>query len=88
MLKGDPKVRHIPIIMLTVLDDAQRAFGLGVEAYMSKRLMNSEVLSEIQRLLLKRQQRRRVLVLGPSKDSRPMLRHHHRSMWKPIIWKT
>ena len=56
-LKGDPNFRYIPIIMLTVIDDAQRAFGLGVEAYMSKPFDEQKVMSEIQRLLHKRHQR-------------------------------
>ena len=72
-LKGDPHYRHIPIIMLTVIDDAQRAFGLGVEAYMTKPFDEKQVISEIRRLLGKRSQQRRVVVLGQNEESRVVL---------------
>lgn len=74
-LKADPEYRHIPIIMLTVIDDAQRAFGLGVEAYMTKPFEEEKIISEIRRLLNKRSQRRRVVVLGQREDSTALIQH-------------
>ena len=72
-IKGDPACRHIPILMLTVLDDAQRAFGLGVEGYLTKPFEEAAVTAEVQRLLGKRTQQRRVVVLGRKQDSRDVL---------------
>ena len=45
-LKGDPHCRRIPIMMLTVIDQAQRAFGLGVEAYLTKPFDDQKVISK------------------------------------------
>ncbi len=72
-LKGDPRCRHIPIIMLTVLNDAQRAFGLGVDAYLTKPFEADAVMAEVKRLLDKRAQPRRVVVLGQREDSQSVL---------------
>ena len=72
-LKGDPHCRRIPIMMLTVIDQAQRAFGLGVEAYLTKPFDDQKVISEVGRLLNKRVEPRRVVVLGQKEDSRAVL---------------
>ena len=72
-LKGEASSRHIPIMMLTVIDDAQRAFGLGVEAYLTKPFDEPKMLSEIRRLLNQSNQARRVVVLGNQADSRELL---------------
>ena len=61
-------------MMLTVIDDAQRAYGLGVEAYLTKPFDEEEVLAEIQRLLGKRNQKRRGGV-GPKQESQTLLEH-------------
>lgn len=36
MLKADPQLWHIPVIMLTMLDDRQRGFALGAAEYSTK----------------------------------------------------
>lgn len=72
-LKSEASCRHIPIMMLTVINDAQRAFGLGVEAYLTKPFDEEKMLSEIQRLLNKGKQARRVVVLGKQEDSQELL---------------
>jgi CheY-like chemotaxis protein len=35
-LKDDPDVRHIPVIMLTMVDDRNHGFALGASEYMTK----------------------------------------------------
>ena len=37
---------HIPIIMLTVVDDAQHAYGLGVDAYLTKPFEPAAIINE------------------------------------------
>ena len=72
-IKGDPACRHIPILMLTVLDDAQRAYGLGVEGYLTKPFEEEVLTGEVHRLLATRGQQPRVVVLGLESDSRAVL---------------
>jgi DNA-binding response OmpR family regulator len=54
ILKGDPKFREIPIIMLSALDDVKdkvEGFELGVEDYITKPFNFSEVLARIRAVL-------------------------------------
>ncbi|MEC7984304.1 MAG: hybrid sensor histidine kinase/response regulator [Myxococcota bacterium] len=73
-IKGDPTCRHIPILMLTVIEDAQRAYGLGVESYLTKPFEEKRILHEVKRLLQKQGQKRNIVVLGKKADSEPILR--------------
>ena len=68
-IKADPELRHIPIMMLTVVENAQRAYGLGVEAYLTKPFRPEEVMSQIERLLQKQSRQQRVVLLGQSEES-------------------
>ena len=72
-IKGDPSCRHIPILMLTVLDDAQRAYGLGVEGYLTKPFEEEVLTQEAHRLLAVPRQQPRVVVLGEEDASRDVL---------------
>lgn len=51
VLKGDPDTAGIPIIVLTVVQDPQRGYQLGVERYMTKPVEMSELLREVHTLL-------------------------------------
>jgi signal transduction histidine kinase/DNA-binding response OmpR family regulator len=68
-IKGDPHCRHIPILMLTVLQDAQRAYGLGVEAYLTKPFKEDAILREARRLLSQRSSQQSVVLLAEEHDS-------------------
>ena len=50
-MKNDPDLLAIPILMLTVVDDAQRAYGLGVERYLNKPFEPQKIVAEINSLL-------------------------------------
>jgi DNA-binding response OmpR family regulator len=57
-LKGDPKYREIPIIMLSALDDVKdkvEGFDLGVDDYITKPFNFSEVLARIKAVLRNRE---------------------------------
>ena len=77
-IKGDPACRHIPILMLTVLDDAQRAYGLGVEAYLTKPFEAGKVIEEVRRLLDQSREPRKIVVLGGKDDSHEVLQQLER----------
>jgi DNA-binding response OmpR family regulator len=58
ILKGDPKFREIPIIMLSALDDVKdkvEGFELGVDDYITKPFNFSEVLARIRAVLRNRE---------------------------------
>jgi DNA-binding response OmpR family regulator len=57
-LKGDPKYRDIPIIMLSALDDVKdkvEGFELGIDDYITKPFNFSEVLARIRAVLRSRE---------------------------------
>mgnify|MGYP001177586435 FL=1 len=67
-LKNDPEYLGIPILMLTVVDDAQRAYAMGVERYINKPFEPSRVVSEVEDLLRERQELGHAIVLGDAGD--------------------
>ena len=50
-LKADLICRTIPILMLTVLEDEQRAYGLGVASYLTKPFDAADVLKNVEVLV-------------------------------------
>ena len=69
-LKNDPDFLGIPIIMLTVVDDAQRIYGLGVERYITKPFEPNHIVTEAETLLSQRGEPKIALLLGeiPGKE--------------------
>jgi CheY-like chemotaxis protein len=58
LLKGNPKYREIPIIMLSALDDVKdkvEGFEMGVDDYITKPFNFSEVLARIKAVLRNRE---------------------------------
>ena len=54
----------IPIIVLTVVDDAQRIYGLGVERYITKPFEPQEIVTEAELLIQQRGEDNHVVLLG------------------------
>jgi len=74
-LKTDPETMGIPILMLTVIDDAQRAYGLGVDRYFSKPFEPQDIVTEIGQLIQKGREPRSAVVLGDIGDDLPLLQN-------------
>ncbi|AEF82720.1 response regulator transcription factor [Leadbettera azotonutricia] len=58
LIKGDPKYKEIPIIMLSALDDVKdkvEGFEMGVDDYITKPFNFSEVLARIKAVLRNRE---------------------------------
>ena len=47
-IKNDPNYMGIPILMLTVVDDAQRAYGLGVDLFVSKPFEPQDIVQQVE----------------------------------------
>jgi len=65
ILKGDPKLREIPIIMLSALDDVKdkvEGFELGIDDYITKPFNFSEVLARIRAVLRSRELFAQILI--------------------------
>ncbi|MEC7987193.1 MAG: ATP-binding protein [Myxococcota bacterium] len=74
-LKNDPSYMGIPILMLTVVDDAQKIYGSGVASYITKPFDPKRVLTEGETLIQQRRQANTAVLLGQLGDRLPTLRN-------------
>lgn len=63
VLKNDPKTLSVPIIMLSIVEDKDRGYGLGIDSYLAKPIDTEELLSNIEILLSQGTSNRKVLVV-------------------------
>jgi len=54
ILKNDPQTMDLPIIMLTIVEDAERGYRLGVDRYLSKPINSAALFADIEGLLTRR----------------------------------
>jgi DNA-binding response OmpR family regulator len=64
VLKSDPETSTIPIIILSIVQDADRGYGVGVDKYLTKPAEGDVLVDEIKRLLRQGESPRRVLVVN------------------------
>ncbi len=63
MLKKDPLTMDIPIIIISILDGADRGYHLGVDRYINKPINTELLLSDVESLLSKETSKKKVLVV-------------------------
>jgi signal transduction histidine kinase/CheY-like chemotaxis protein len=89
-IKTDPNLAHIPVILLTILDDREHGFTLGATDYLNKPVQRELLLTTVKKYLngagTSPQARDAViLVVEDDEFTREMLRHTlEREQW-PVI---
>ncbi|MCU0673517.1 MAG: response regulator [Myxococcota bacterium] len=74
ILKSDPSTQTIPILILSIVQDAERGYRLGVDKYLTKPTEPEVLLAEVQRLLQRSHATaRRVLVVDERSPASPEL---------------
>ncbi len=63
VVKNDPATMHIPIVILSIVEDEKRGYRLGVDRYMTKPIDVDALLGEIDQLLVDTPNRRKRHVL-------------------------
>lgn len=63
ILKNDPTKMDIPIIMLSIFEDKERGYQLGIDRYMTKPINNNKLMKEIGSLLSQGTSAKKVLVV-------------------------
>ncbi|MGB6191845.1 MAG: GAF domain-containing protein, partial [Terracidiphilus sp.] len=63
VLKNDPATMDIPIIILSILEDKERGFRLGVDRYLTKPIDTASLFHEVDALLDQGKSRRKVMVV-------------------------
>jgi len=63
VLKNDPDTMDIPIIMLSIVQDRERGFRLGVDRYLTKPIDTEVLFREVDALLEQGRSRKKVMVV-------------------------
>lgn len=63
VLKNNPETMGLPIVILSILEDKDRGYRLGVDRYLTKPINIPLLLSEIEALLAQGNSRKRVLIV-------------------------
>ena len=69
VLKNDPHSFDIPIIILSIVEEKERGYKIGVERYLNKPINAEELLREIDVLLTKENAYKEVLVVDNNKNT-------------------
>ena len=82
MIKSDPALRDIPVIMLSIVDDIERGYALGVSDYLTKPIQRNLLVETLKRYK-KRKEIGRVLIVEDDPGTRELLyRTLIRSGWE------
>ncbi|MBT8218656.1 MAG: response regulator [Bacteroidia bacterium] len=63
VLKNDPTTMDIPIIILSIVEDKERGFRIGVDRYMTKPINTEKLFTEVSGLLQQKKSKKKVLVV-------------------------
>jgi PAS domain S-box-containing protein len=63
VLKNDPSTMNIPIIILSILEDKERGYRLGIDRYLTKPFHTEQLLHEISSLISQGGSKKKVLVM-------------------------
>lgn len=63
VLKNDPATMDIPIIILSIVQDKERGFSIGVDRYLTKPINTEQLFHEVEELLEQGVSKKKVLVV-------------------------
>jgi PAS domain S-box-containing protein len=63
VIKNDPATMDIPIIVLSIVEDKERGYRIGIDRYLTKPVNTDELLREIEILISKGVSKKKVLVV-------------------------
>ena len=63
VLKNDPQTMDIPILILSIVEDRERGFRLGIDRYLTKPIDTEALFREVDRLLEQGTSHRKVMVV-------------------------
>ncbi|NJK33552.1 MAG: response regulator [Oscillatoriales cyanobacterium SM2_2_1] len=69
VLRHDPETAHIPIIILSIIQDQERGYKLGIDRYLSKPIDKNLLLRDIGTLLEQGETSKKVLIVDRSQAS-------------------
>jgi CheY-like chemotaxis protein len=73
VLKNDPATLDIPIVILSIVQDKERGYRLGVDRYLTKPIDTELLFREVGALIEQKKSRKRVLVVDEDASTAGML---------------
>lgn len=74
VLKNDPLTMQIPIVILSIIEDKERGYRLGVDRYFNKPVNTEELLKEIGELICEGVSKKKVMVVDEDESTAKTLR--------------
>ncbi|MDD2422179.1 MAG: response regulator [Heliobacteriaceae bacterium] len=69
VLKNDPDTQNIPIVILSIVEDKQRGYRVGVDRYFTKPVNMNKLLKEVGLLIARGNSRKKVLVVDEDESA-------------------
>jgi len=69
VLKNDPLTMHIPIVILSIVEDKERGYRLGIDRYFNKPVNTEELLREIGILISEGVSKKKVMVVDENEST-------------------
>jgi ammonium transporter len=75
LITADPDLAHIPVIMITIVDDKNRGFALGATGYLTKPIDRKQLIDILNRFRRQKKQHAtgRILVVEDDADTRELM---------------
>jgi CheY-like chemotaxis protein/nitrogen-specific signal transduction histidine kinase len=74
MVRADPETHGVPILVISVLTDPDRGVRLGVDRYLTKPVLGTDLVPVVESLLRRAELPRRVLVVDPIPENAQRVR--------------
>lgn len=69
ILKNDPITKDIPIMMLSILEEEERGYRVGIDRYLTKPIETEHLLNETSLLLSQKESHKKVLVVDDEEST-------------------
>ena len=69
VIKHDPQTMGLPVVIVSVLEDKERGFQLGVDRYLTKPIAIPKLIKEVEILLAQGTSRRKILVIDENETT-------------------
>jgi DNA-binding response OmpR family regulator len=69
VIRNNPDTRDIPIIILSILEDAERGYGLGVDRYFTKPVDTKSLINEIDKLISQGETKKKILIVDEGESA-------------------
>lgn len=78
IIRNDPKTKNIPIVVVSIVEDRERGFGIGVDRYFSKPIDTGHLLKEVAAILMNRDHPKKVVLL--QQENYPLMCDHEMTL--------